>query len=1054
MFIGSHRPVAAWAMVFTAVFASAGAAQTLEVRLSGEVPQQLASAARRDGNAARGAVLFHQPHVGCTKCHAVDGSPSPLGPDLTKLGYDATDEYLVESVLSPSKVIRKGFETVTVTTNDGKTATGLLIEDGKDRVVLREVAENGRLVTVPKKDVDQQSASPISLMPTGLVNMLTDRQEFLDLLRYLIELRDGGPARAKELQPPPSAIALKLPEYESHIDHAGIIARLNGDSLRRGEAVYNRLCVNCHGSHTEAGSLPTSPKFARDRLKNGSDPYAMYQTLTRGYGLMTPQPALVPEEKYDVIHFIREAYFKPHNPSQYVRVDRAYLDRLPKGDTRGPRPVNAEPWKQMDYGPFLTHTYEVGSSGPNFAYKGVAVRLDDGPGGVARGKVWMVFDHDTLRVAAGWAGSGFIDWNGIQFNGRHEVHPRLAGDVHFANPVGPGWANPETGRFDDPRLRGRDGRPYGPLPRAWAHYRGLYLHSGRVVFAYTVGDTAVLESPGYEADPAAPEAMIFTRALDIGRSARDLLLRVAPESTAVATVGSDRVRLEKQDGFTLLRIPQAATPLKVKVLTARRGTADLQRYASRSPAPEALESLTRGGPQHWPDRLRTPVIPGREDGPFAVDVLTHPEPNPWRCQMRLTGFDFFPDGRSAAVCSWDGDVWRVRGLDRPDGGLTWQRIASGLFQPLGLKIVNGTIYVSCRDQIVRLHDRNGDGEIDFYENFNSDHQVTEHFHEFAMGLQTDAEGNFYYAKAARHAKTALVPQHGTLLKVSKDGSRTEILATGFRAPNGVCLNPDGTFFVTDQEGHWTPKNRINLVTRSGFYGNMWGYHDVTDPSDAAMEQPLCWITNSYDRSPAEPLWVTSDRWGPLRGSLINLSYGHGQIYIVPHERIGDRVQGGVCRFPLSPFPTGIMRGRFHPTDGQLYTCGMYCWAGNQQQPGGFYRVRYTGKPVYLPVGLRATASGMAITFSGSLDPTAAADVRGYAVKIWGLKRSAKYGSDHVNEQALSVAKAALSADGRTVLLDIPGIRPTQGMEIRSRLAGQSGEPVDVTIHNTIHVLPR
>jgi hypothetical protein len=68
-------------------------------------------------------------------------------------------------------------------------------------------------------------------------------------------------------------------------------------------------------------------------------------------------------------------------------------------------------------------------------------------------------------------------------------------------------------------------------------------------------------------------------------------------------------------------------------------------------------------------------------------------------------------------------------------------------QPLGLKIVDEKIYVCCRDQIVRLNDFNGDGAIDFIENFNNDHQVTEHFHEFATGLQTDAEGNFYYANA-------------------------------------------------------------------------------------------------------------------------------------------------------------------------------------------------------------------------------------------------------------------------------------------------------------------
>ena len=177
---------------------------------------------------------------------------------------------------------------------------------------------------------------------------------------------------------------------------------------------------------------------------------------------------------------------------------------------------------------------------------------------------------------------------------------------------------------------------------------------------------------------------------------------------------------------------------------------------------------------------------------------------------------------------------------------------------------------------MKLHDLNGDGETDFYECFNNDHQVTEHFHEFAMGLQTDAEGNFYYAKSGRHALPALVPHHGTLLKVSKDGTKTEILATGFRAANGVCLNPDGTFFVTDQEGFWTPKNRINLVEKGGFYGNMWGYTDITDTSDAAMKQPLCWITNDFDRSPAELLWVPAKTWGPLDGSLLNTSYGHGQ----------------------------------------------------------------------------------------------------------------------------------------------------------------------------------
>ena len=101
--------------------------------------------------------------------------------------------------------------------------------------------------------------------------------------------------------------------------------------------------------------------------------------------------------------------------------------------------------------------------------------------------------------------------------------------------------------------------------------------------------------------------------------------------------------------------------------------------------------------------------------------------------------------------------------------------------------------------------------------------------------------------------------------------------------------------------------------------------------------------------------------------MLNLSYGYGKIFVVPREKVGGQMQGGMATLPIPQFPTGVMRGRFHPGDGQLYTCGMYAWAGNQTQPGGFYRVRYTGKPICVPVGLSARRDGMAITFTGALD---------------------------------------------------------------------------------------
>ncbi|HEV7226340.1 MAG TPA: LamG-like jellyroll fold domain-containing protein, partial [Pirellulales bacterium] len=505
------------------------------------------------------------------------------------------------------------------------------------------------------------------------------------------------------------------------------------------------------------------------------------------------------------------------------------------------------------------------------------------------------------------------------------------------------------------------------------------------------------------------------------------------------------------DGELRLHIPASDDPLR---FTLWMSDGDVQGAGAPIEFPSVdLSSLTHGGPARRPQILQTQGALGPDDGPFAVDVLSLPVDNPWSCQLRLTGFDFFEDGRSAVICTWDGDVWLVRGIDRPEQGLAWRRIASGLFQPLGLKIVGGKIHVGCRDQIVILHDLDGDGEIDFYENFNSDHQVTEHFHEFAMGLQADSAGNFYYAKSARHALPAVVPHHGTLLRVSPDGRRTDILATGFRAANGVCLNPDGTFFVTDQEGHWTPKNRINWVEPGGFYGNMLGYHDVTDPSDERMQQPLCWITNSFDRSPGELLWVPHGNWGPLAGSLLELSYGAGKIFIVPHEKVAGGMQGGMCALPLPIFPTGVMRGRFHPTNEQLYACGMFAWAGNQTAPGGFYRVRYTGKAVYVPIGLHARRGGIEIKFSGPLDRTLATDPARYCVRSWSLKRTADYGSEHHDERQLRIASASLAADQCSVSLELPDMEPTWCMAIEFRLKGADGAPAVGEVDNTIHNLP-
>jgi hypothetical protein len=131
---------------------------------------------------------------------------------------------------------------------------------------------------------------------------------------------------------------------------------------------------------------------------------------------------------------------------------------------------------------------------------------------------------------------------------------------------------------------------------------------------------------------------------------------------------------------------------------------------------------------------------------------------------------------------------------------------------------------------------------------------------------------------------------------------------------------------------------------------------------------------------------------------------------------------------------------------------MYAWAGNQQSPGGLYRIRATGEPANLPVGFRATRDGLALTFSDPLHPDAAADPDDFGAKVWDLARSEQYGSPHMLERPLRPTAARLSADRRTVTLTIPNLRPTRGLELWYSLRGADGRRVDGLLHGTVHLL--
>lgn len=543
----------------------------------------------------------------------------------------------------------------------------------------------------------------------------------------------------------------------------------------------------------------------------------------------------------------------------------------------------------------------------------------------------------------------------------------------------------------------------------------------------------------------------------------------APQNVVCALHGDTGPELVVEADRMLLRVPAHDATLRLQLVMARGDDATVAAAMPALTLAREVPALATGpAPLQWGPPITTRGHRAADDGPFAVDTITIPFDNPFHSRMRTAAFDFFADGR-AAVSTWNGDVWIVDGIDDALGELHWRRFATGLFDPLGLRIVDDVVHVLGRDGITRLHDHDGNGEADEFECFHNDVLITSGFHEFAFDLQTDADGNFYFSKGAPvkpggRGFMKIVPHNGTILKVAKDGSRIEAIATGLRAPNGIGVSPTGIVTSGDNEGTFMPRCRINWFTEPGFYG---GVKDTAhrSPVPEQPDLPLCWMPMDVDNSSGGQVWVTGNGWQDLDGRLLHLSYGTCSVFLVLTEEVDGHVQGGVVRLPAE-FSSSCMRGRFSPRDGQLYVIGLQGWQTSAAREGGFHRVRRTEAPLGLPIALRTCTQGVYLTFAEPLDEVTAGDADSFGVEIWNYRYSPNYGSPEVsllhperqvaegkpNRDTLAVTGAKLSPDRRTVFLAVDGMRAVHQMRVTWNVDTADGRMLKGELHNTIHAL--
>ena len=146
----------------------------------------------RNGDAARGRLVFARSAndnnaAKCTTCHRVQGQGQWVGPDLSTIGTKYGKEELLRSILYPSAAIGYNYRSNVLATADGRVLTGLILEEGPDRVVLKTV--DGQRHTVRPSEIEDRKVTEVSLMPEGLAEAMTDG-DLVDLLAFLATLKE------------------------------------------------------------------------------------------------------------------------------------------------------------------------------------------------------------------------------------------------------------------------------------------------------------------------------------------------------------------------------------------------------------------------------------------------------------------------------------------------------------------------------------------------------------------------------------------------------------------------------------------------------------------------------------------------------------------------------------------------------------------------------------------------------------------------------------------------------------------------------------------------
>ncbi|MCE6988060.1 PA14 domain-containing protein [Dyadobacter sp. CY323] len=448
---------------------------------------------------------------------------------------------------------------------------------------------------------------------------------------------------------------------------------------------------------------------------------------------------------------------------------------------------------------------------------------------------------------------------------------------------------------------------------------------------------------------------------------------------------------------------------------------------------------------------QTPVEVKKTDvaGDQSPLVAVHPsftlsQARPDNFQPRVGGMDFLADGRMV-VSTWDslGSVYIVDGRKAASpNDIKVKRIAYGLAEPLGLKVVDDEIYIMQKQELTKLVDLNKDEIIDEYQTICNGWKVSANFHEFAFGL-VYKDGYFYGTLATAinpggASTKPQIPDRGKVVKISKkDGSFT-FVASGLRTPNGIGLGVDNEIFIADNQGDWLPANKIIHLQEGAWYGSR--SVDFEGTANRKETPPVVWLTqDEIGNSPSQPARLNV---GPYQNQMIHGDVTHGGIKRVFAEKVNGSYQGAAFRFTQG-LEAGVNRLVWGP-DNALYVGGVGStgnWGHTGKLGYGLQKLTFNDKIAFEMLAVRAKPDGVEVEFTEPLKEGVGEKASDYDIRQWWFKPTGDYGGPKMDNENLAVKSVKVSADRKKVTLQLAGMKSKHVVYIhlnRKTIVSQAG----------------